>query len=46
MSTPLDLATPLAAAPTGMESSLNTMTNFTYSFQGGSYVCDDARQNG
>ncbi len=45
--TPLDLATDITSAATGMEgSAVNTTTNFTYSFRGSAYVCDDANTFG
>ena len=47
MSTPLDLATDITSAPTGMEGSgVTTTTNYTYSYRGSAYVCDDANSFG
>lgn len=47
MSTPLDLATDITSAPTGMEGSgVTTTTNFTYSYRGSASVCDDANTFG
>lgn len=47
MSTPLDLATTVTGSATGMEgSSVNTMTNYTYTFGGPMQRIDDANQCG
>ena len=47
MSTPLDLATSITGSATGMEgTSVNTMTNYTYTFVGVNQRIDDANQCG
>ena len=47
MSTPLDLATDISSAATGMEgSAVNTNTMYTYTFCGANQRIDDANTMG